>query len=105
MFKLLTLIFSYPILLGKSWLYQIKAINDWGKGTLTLGQHENKIILQTYPIQYNGETQDKESNFTSNVDDTTKDIELGNLPSSIIPPITQIYRPYSMAWPKQTRSG
>ncbi len=46
MFKLLTLIFSYPILLGKYWLYQTKTRNDWGKGTLTLGQHENKIILQ-----------------------------------------------------------
>jgi hypothetical protein len=28
MFKLLTSTFSYPILLGKSWLYQIKAKND-----------------------------------------------------------------------------
>jgi hypothetical protein len=35
-FKLLTT-FSYPTLLGKLWLYQTKAKNDWGKGTLTLG--------------------------------------------------------------------
>ncbi len=45
-FKLLTSTFSYPILLGKLWLYQTKARNDWGKGTLILGWHENKIILQ-----------------------------------------------------------
>jgi hypothetical protein len=30
-FKLLTSTFSYPILLGKLWLYQTKARNDWGK--------------------------------------------------------------------------
>jgi hypothetical protein len=36
-FKLLISIFSYPILLGKLWLYQTKARNEWGKGTLTLG--------------------------------------------------------------------
>jgi hypothetical protein len=36
-FKLLISTFSYPILLGKLWLYQTKARNDWGKGTLTLG--------------------------------------------------------------------
>jgi hypothetical protein len=36
-FKLLTSTFSYPILLGKLWLYQTKVKNDWGKGTLTLG--------------------------------------------------------------------
>jgi hypothetical protein len=36
-FKLLTSTFSYPILLGKLWLYQTKVRNDWGKGTLTLG--------------------------------------------------------------------
>jgi hypothetical protein len=71
MFKLLTLIFSYPILLGKSWVYQIKTRNDWGKGALTLGQHENKIILLMYLVQYHGKTQDKESNISSNVDDTT----------------------------------
>jgi hypothetical protein len=36
-FKLLISTFSYPILLGKLWLYQTKVRNDWGKGTLTLG--------------------------------------------------------------------
>ncbi len=84
MFKLLTLTFSYPILLGKSWLYQVKAKNDWGKETLILGQHESKNILQMYLVQYHGETQDKESNFTSNANDTIEDIELKNVPSSII---------------------
>jgi hypothetical protein len=58
-----------------------------------------------YPIQYHKETQEEESKFTSNVDDTIEDIELENVPSSIISPITQIYQPHPMAWPKQTRSG
>jgi hypothetical protein len=59
-----------------------------------------------YLVQYHGETQDEEFELTSNVDDTTKGIELESVPSlSIIPPITQVYQPHSMAWPKQTRSG
>jgi len=46
MFKLLTLIFSYPILLGKFWLYKAKTKIGWGKGTLTLGQHETKLYYK-----------------------------------------------------------
>jgi len=58
-----------------------------------------------YPIQYHKETQEEESKFTSDVDDTIEDIGLENVTSSIIPPITQVCKPHSMAWPKQTRSG
>jgi hypothetical protein len=56
-------------------------------------------------VWYHGETQDEEFEFTSNVDNTIKDVELENVPSSIIPPITQVYQPHSMARPKQIRSG
>ncbi len=57
-----------------------------------------------YTMQYYKETQEEESKFTSNVDNTIEDTELENVPSSIISSITQVYH-YSMAWPKQTRSG
>jgi hypothetical protein len=36
-------------LLGKLWLYQTKARNDWGKGTLTLGWCENKNYITNVP--------------------------------------------------------
>jgi hypothetical protein len=57
-FKLLTSTFSYPILVGRPLLYQAKARNDQGKGTLTLGQHKRKVVLQMYPMQYHGGTQE-----------------------------------------------
>jgi hypothetical protein len=58
-----------------------------------------------YPIQYHKETQKKESKFTSDFNDTIKNIELKNVTSSIIPPIIQVYQPHSIAWPKKTKTG
>ena len=48
---------SYPILLGRPWLFQAKAKNDWGKGTLTIGHGQDKVVLPMYPTQYHGESQ------------------------------------------------
>jgi len=67
-FKSLTSTLSYPILLGGPLLYHTKARNDWDKRTLTLGQHKSKVVLQMYPMQYHGGTQEEESKFTSNVE-------------------------------------
>jgi hypothetical protein len=64
-FKLTDSISSYPILLGRPWLYLAKARNDWGKGTLTIGKGKNKIVLPLYPTFYHGETQEEDSNITS----------------------------------------
>ncbi len=67
-FKSLTSTLSYPILLGGPLLYHTKARNDWDKRTLTLGRHKSKVVLQMYPMQYHGGTQEEESKFTSNVE-------------------------------------
>ncbi len=67
-FKLLTSTFSYPMLLGRPSLYQAKARKDWGKGTLTLGWHKCKVVLQMYPMQYHGGTQEEASKFTFDVE-------------------------------------
>jgi len=58
-FKLTESISSYPILLGRPWLYLAKAKDDWGKGTLTIGKGQKKIILPLFPTKYRGETQDE----------------------------------------------
>ena len=60
----------YPILLGRPWLFDAKARNDWGHGTLTIGKRRNKIILQMYPITYHGESQLPCTEFTSDDDDS-----------------------------------
>jgi hypothetical protein len=86
-------------LLGKPSLYQTKARNDWDKRTLTLGQHKRKVVLQMYPMQYHGGTQEEESKFTSNVESVQEES------NEDIPTITQLYQPHSTPWPKQTRSG
>ena len=67
-FKLPRSASSYPILLGRPWLYNAKAKNDWGKGTLTLGKGGDKIVLQMYPVKYHGESQVPLTEVTSEVD-------------------------------------
>jgi hypothetical protein len=55
-FQQLTPNTSYPILLGRPWLYQAKAKDDWGRGILTIGSGKSKVKLQMYPSKYYGET-------------------------------------------------
>ena len=40
---------SYPILLGRPWLKESQAKQDWGKGLLTLGSGSKKVTLGMYP--------------------------------------------------------
>jgi len=56
-FQLPSSTLSYPILLGRPWLFDAKAKNDWGRRTLTIGKGQNKIVLQMYLVQYNCESQ------------------------------------------------
>jgi hypothetical protein len=64
-FKVSESISTYPILLGRPWLYSAKAKDDWGKGTLTIGKGVNKIVLPMYPTKYHGETQDEDTDVTT----------------------------------------
>lgn len=43
---------SYPSLLGRTWLLDAHAKEDWGKDTLTIGSGLKKIILPLFPTQY-----------------------------------------------------
>jgi hypothetical protein len=62
---------SYPILLGRPWLYQAQAKDDWGRGTLTIGRGPSKIKLNMYPSSYQGETQWQSPEVTSDQGYTT----------------------------------
>jgi hypothetical protein len=64
-FKITESISSYPILLGRPWLYLAKTKDDWGKGTLTIGRGSQKTSLPMYPPIYRGETQEDDTNVTS----------------------------------------
>jgi hypothetical protein len=64
-FKVSESISTYPILLGRPWLYLAKAKDDWGKGTLTIGKGNNKIILPMYPTPYHGKTQEEDTEVTT----------------------------------------
>ena len=55
-FQLKSSTLCYLILLGRPWLFDAKAHNDWGRGTLTIGKRRNKIVLQMYPISYHEES-------------------------------------------------
>ena len=86
-FKLNSSSLSYPILLGRPWLYQAKAKNDWGRGTLTIGKGKNKTSLQMYPVVYHGETQLEENEVTSDQEydsDTDYDGEMPK-PAQVFP--------------------
>jgi hypothetical protein len=64
-FKIIESIFSYPILLGRPWLYLAKAKDDWDKGTLRIGKGSQKTSLPMYPPIYREETQEDDTNVTS----------------------------------------
>ena len=64
-FKITESISSYPILLGRPWLFNGRVKEDWGKGTISIGKGKQKIVLPMYPIQNHGETQDEENDETS----------------------------------------
>ena len=64
---------SYPILLGHPWLFDAKAQNDWGCGTLTISKRRNKIVLQMYLVTYHGESQLPHTEFTFDDDDSDLD--------------------------------
>ena len=64
-FKVSKSISTYPILLGRLWLYLAKAKDDWDKGTLTIGKGANKIVLPMYPTPYHGEIQEEDTEVTT----------------------------------------
>ena len=72
-FQLKSSTLSYSISLGRPCLFDAKARNDWGRGTLTIGRRRNKIVLQMYPVSYHGESQLPCTDFTSNDDDSDLD--------------------------------
>ena len=74
-FQLKSSTLSYPILLGRPWLFDAKARNDWGRGTLTIDKRRNKIVLQMYPVTYHGESQLPRTKFTSDDDDDDSDMD------------------------------
>ena len=69
-FQLKSSTLSYPILLGRPWLFDAKARNDWSRGALTIGKRRNKIVLQMYPATYYRESQLPRTNFISDDDDS-----------------------------------
>ena len=72
-FQLKSSTLSYSILLGRPWLFDAKARNDWGRSTLTIGRRRNKIVLQMYPVSYQGESLLPRTDFTS--DDDASDLD------------------------------
>jgi hypothetical protein len=64
-FKITESISSYPILLGKPWLFLAKAKDDWGKGALSIGKGSQKTSLPMCPPIYRGKTQEDNTNVTS----------------------------------------
>ena len=48
-FKVTESISSYPILLGRPWLFNGRVKEDWGKGTITIGKGKQKIVFPMYP--------------------------------------------------------
>ena len=64
-FKVFKSISTYPILLGRPWLYLARTKDNWDKRTLTIGKRNNKIILSMYLIQYHGKTQEEDTKVTT----------------------------------------
>lgn len=55
---------SFTYLLGRMWLLDAHAKEDWGKGTLTIGRGSKKVTLPWFPTQYHGETRNNGTGFT-----------------------------------------
>ena len=68
-----------PGILGRPWLILAQAKEDWGRGTLTLGRGPEKTVLPLFPNQYQGETQDDGTEFSSD-DSNSETDELSSEP-------------------------
>jgi hypothetical protein len=54
---------TFPLLIGRPWLYMAKVNTNWGKKTFTFGTPKTTISWET--IKYQGETPSTDSGYTS----------------------------------------
>jgi len=69
---------TYPMLLGRPWLYQAQVKTSWGKKTFTFGTPKTTITWET--IVHQGETSSTDSGYTS--DDSASTIASQRLEES-----------------------
>src|SRR5450759_4971751 len=62
---------TYPLLLGRPWLYQARVKTSWGDKTFTFGNPKTTITWET--IVHQGETMSSNSGYTSGGSDSTID--------------------------------
>src|SRR5450759_2116560 len=62
---------TYPLLLGRPWLYQARVKTSWGDKTFTFGNPKTTITWET--IVHQGETMSSDSGYTSGSSESTID--------------------------------
>src|SRR5450759_2776563 len=62
---------TYPMLLGRPWLYKARVQTSWGKKTFTFGSPKTTITWET--VDHEGETSSTDSGYTSDESDSTID--------------------------------
>jgi len=62
---------TYPMLLGRPWLYQARVKTSWGEKTFTFGNPKTSITWET--IVHQGETMSSDSGYTSGSSESTID--------------------------------
>ena len=90
-FKVSNSLSPYPILLGRPWLWKSKVVDDWDKGTISIGKGYKKITLPMYPVQYHIETQEEDLDVTS---DASYDSNIE--PSDSVGKIQPVIKPLGM---------
>lgn len=54
---------SFPVLLGRPWLYKAKVVEDWGKGEFSFGKPS--VTIPWKRIKHEGETDDSSDGYTT----------------------------------------
>ena len=66
---------AYPLLLGRPWLFQAKAVHNWHKGTLTISNGAIQVKLVVHNLSYSQNHPDTYSKIMSTQDNTSRERE------------------------------
>ena len=81
---------AYPLLLGRPWLFQSKAVHNWRKGTLTILDGAIQVKLAVHSLSYSQNYPDTYSDITSTQDDTSREREFESMGINVINENTRI---------------
>lgn len=103
----------YPLLLGRTSLFQAEVVHNWHKGTLSISDGAIQVKLAVHNVSYSQNHPDTYSDIVSTQDDTSREREFESIGVNVInenarinlnaPTTSQLIKPEKMAMKKETK--